>query len=146
MTFESVTTGTVTSMSISPPEARPEIDHIQGTLRPTGYRLLVRIPELKAQMENWAGLHMPDDIRAREEAAQLTVQVIDLGPDAYRDKEKFPTGAWCKPGDFVVIRAYAGTRFTMKSPSGQEVLYALINDDTVQAVVDGGVMPEIGRS
>ena len=129
---------------MTPAAEVPELDQIQGVLRPSGYRLLVRIPHLEAQMKKFADLHMPDDIRAREEAAQLVAQVIELGPDAYRDEKRFPSGAWCAVGDYILMRAYQGARFTMRAPDGSAVLYALINDDTVQGVVHGDAA-EIGR-
>jgi co-chaperonin GroES (HSP10) len=112
----------------------PEADRIEGVLEPAGYRVLVQIlpPEETARRWQDSGLHMPDEVREREQAAQLWATVIALGPDAYKDEKRFPSGAWCKPGDAVVIRPYAGTRFSVR---GQ--LYALINDDTVQGVVTG---------
>jgi co-chaperonin GroES (HSP10) len=54
-----------------------------------------------------------------------------MGADAYKDKDKFPNGAYCKVGDFVIFRSYSGTRFKIHT---QE--FRLINDDTVEAVVD----------
>src|SRR5262249_8784730 len=120
------------SLQIEPMSAPvvPESDSISGTLVPTGYRILVRIPDLKGQMARWANLFMPDSTRVLEEAAQVIALVIATGPDAYQDKAKFPSGPWCAAGDVVVIRAYSGTRFVVKGH-----LYALINDDTVQGVV-----------
>ena len=50
---------------------------------------------------------------------------------AYSDPDKFPTGPYCKEGDFVIFRSYSGTRFKI---AGKE--FRLINDDTVEAVVD----------
>jgi len=120
-----------------------EIDRIQGTVKPAGYRILIRIPNLNAQMKLWADLIMPEETRRLEEQAQLVGQVIEIGPDAYADKAKFPNGPWCQKGDFVMIRAYAGTRFVMRDPnSGIGTLYCLINDDTVQGIVPGGVEVE----
>lgn len=110
----------------------PQTDAIQGVLEPAGYRLLVRIPNLEAQMRQWGNLRMPDETRALEEAAQLTAQVIAMGPDAYQDTTKFPHGPWCQVGDFIVMRAYTGTRLLI-----QKTEYRLINDDSVQAVVRG---------
>jgi co-chaperonin GroES (HSP10) len=112
-----------------------EIDRIQGVVEPAGYRILVRIPNLPEQMRR-AGLIMPEETRRLEEFAQLVGQVIALGPQAYRDRERFGE-PWCKPGDFVMMRAYSGTRFLMRNDEGREVVYALINDDTVQGVVRG---------
>ncbi len=57
--------------------------------------------------------------------------VLKVGPDAYKDKEKFPTGAWCKQGDFVVMRSYSGTRMSI---DGEE--FRMINDDSVEGVVE----------
>ncbi len=56
--------------------------------------------------------------------------VMDMGEQAYSDEERFPTGAWCKQGDYVMFRANTGTRFTV---NGLE--YRLMNDDSVEAVV-----------
>ena len=57
--------------------------------------------------------------------------VIKMGPDCYRDKTRFPHGPWCKEGDFIIMRAYSGTRIKIH---GKE--FRIINDDTVEAVVD----------
>jgi co-chaperonin GroES (HSP10) len=117
----------------------PEIDRIQGTLEPAGFRILVRIPNLPQQMTKNAGLYMPEETRALEEFAQLVGQVIALGPLAYTDPVRFGPDCrpWCKPGDFVMMRAYSGTRFSMRDEKGKDAVYALINDDTVQGVVRG---------
>ena len=56
--------------------------------------------------------------------------VIDMGGGAYGDKERFPDGAWCKEGDFVMFRANSGTRFKV---AGKE--YRLLNDDSLEDVV-----------
>jgi|SRR5215469_676821 len=116
---------------------KPELDRIQGVMEPTGYRILVRIPNLKAQMKQWADVEMPEETRLREEFAQLVGQVIALGPDAYQDQNKFPSGPWCNVGDYVLMRAYAGTRFLMRDENNKSATYTLINDDSVQGVVRG---------
>ena len=54
-----------------------------------------------------------------------------MGDECYKDKEKVPNGPYCQKGDFVIFRSYSGTRFIIK---GDE--FRLINDDTVEAVVD----------
>ena len=56
--------------------------------------------------------------------------VVDMGSEAYADKERFATGPWCKQGDYVMFRANTGTRFTV---ANQE--YRLMNDDSIEAVV-----------
>jgi co-chaperonin GroES (HSP10) len=57
--------------------------------------------------------------------------VLKVGPEAYADADKFPSGPYCKEGDFVIFRSYSGTRFKV---AGKE--FRIINDDTVEAVVD----------
>jgi co-chaperonin GroES (HSP10) len=54
-----------------------------------------------------------------------------MGDQAYNDKERFPSGPWCKEGDFVMFRANTGTRFKV----GNEE-YRLMNDDSIEAVID----------
>jgi len=66
----------------------------------------------------------------QEEHATTVLFVLKVGPDAYKDTTKFPAGAWCKAGDFVLVRTYSGTRFKI---FGKE--FRLINDDQVDAVV-----------
>ena len=56
--------------------------------------------------------------------------VIDMGAQAYSDKERFPEGAWCKQGDYIIFRANTGTRFKI---NGAE--YRLMNDDSIEAIV-----------
>ena len=96
---------------------------------PTGYRLLIALPEIDEKTEG--GVIMPDGLRKDESTASIIGFVIKAGPDAYSDTERFPNGAWCKEGDFVIFRSYSGTRFKVH---GKE--FRLINDDTVEGVVD----------
>ena len=53
-----------------------------------------------------------------------------VGPDAYQDKARFPSGPLCKVGDFVLIRPSSGSRLKIH---GQE--FRIINDDSVEATV-----------
>jgi chaperonin GroES len=96
---------------------------------PSGYRLLIAVPEVEEKTEG--GVYIPDKIKDAENTASILGFVVKAGPDAYADEDKFPTGPWCKEGDFVVFRSYSGTRFKLR---GKE--FRLINDDTVEAVVD----------
>ena len=66
-----------------------------------------------------------------EETASVVGFVIAMGPDCYQDKKRFPNGPWCSEGDFIIMRAYSGTRISIH---GKE--FRIINDDTVEAVVD----------
>lgn len=96
---------------------------------PAGYRLLIALPEVSEKTEG--GVYMPDSLKSAEEVASILGCVLKIGPQAYRDPDRFPDGPWCKEGDFVIFRAYSGTRFKIM---GKE--FRLINDDTVEAVVD----------
>lgn len=96
---------------------------------PKGYRLLVACPGIEEKTEG--GIIIAEDYRKKESTASILGYVLEAGPDAYGDLDKFPTGPYCAPGDWVVFRSYSGTRFKVK---GQE--YRLINDDTVEATVD----------
>lgn len=130
---------------MSPAALIPESERLEGVV-PAGYRLLVRIPNVDGQMKKWANLHMPETTRQLEEAAQLVCQVLAIGSDAYKDSVKFPTGPWCQVGDYVMMRAYVGTRFSLRSEDGRKLTYGLINDDTVQAVLPGEMAAEIERA
>jgi len=97
--------------------------------QPQGYKILIGVPEISEKTEG--GVFMPDGLKAAEETASIIGFVMKLGPDAYNDENKFPNGAYCKEGDFVIFRSYSGTRFKIH---GKE--FRLINDDTVEAVVE----------
>ena len=96
---------------------------------PKGYKLLIAIPKLEEKTDG--GIIIPDKLKGMEEVASIIGLVIGMGTTAYNDKDKFPDGAYCKEGDFVIFRSYSGTRFKIK---GEE--FRLINDDSVEAVVD----------
>jgi chaperonin GroES len=96
---------------------------------PSGYKLLISPLEVKEKTDS--GVYMPDSLKSAEQTASVIGFVVKAGPDAYMDKDKFPNGPYCKEGDFVIFRSYSGTRFKIDN---QE--FRLINDDTVEAVVD----------
>jgi co-chaperonin GroES (HSP10) len=95
-----------------------------------GYRILCIVPEADEAYER--GIIKSDAARQiLEEHSTVVLWVMQLGDLAYKDKARFPEGPWCKEGDFVITRAYAGTRIKIH---GKE--FRIINDDTVEAVVD----------
>jgi co-chaperonin GroES (HSP10) len=96
---------------------------------PSGYRILCAIPEVEKEFES--GILKADTTIHYEEVLTTVLFVVKLGPDCYQDKDKFPTGPWCKQGDFVLVRPNAGTRLIIH---GKE--FRIINDDSVEAVVD----------
>jgi co-chaperonin GroES (HSP10) len=72
-----------------------------------------------------------DITRQHEELLTTVLFVVKLGPDCYADKERFPSGPWCKVGDFVLVRPHAGTRIKIHNRE-----FRIINDDSVEGTVD----------
>lgn len=97
--------------------------------KPSGYRILCAIPDVEKEYDS--GLVKADTTIHFEELLTTVLFVVDLGPDCYADKARFPTGPWCKKGDFILVRPNAGTRLVIH---GRE--FRLINDDSVEGVVD----------
>lgn len=97
---------------------------------PAGYKILIAIPHKEEKFKN-SSIIMTEAVRKAEETASIVGCVISLGTGAYADDNKFPDGPWCQVGDWVIFRSYSGTRFKI---NGDE--FRLINDDTVEAVVD----------
>ena len=98
--------------------------------QPTGWRLLVM--PYQGATKTQGGLHIPDEIRAREAVATVVAYVLKLGPLAYKDPDKFGQDAdpWCAEGQWVCIGRYSGSRFRI---DGGEV--RIINDDEVIATI-----------
>jgi len=96
--------------------------------KPSGYRILCAIPEVEEAYES--GLIKADQTMNYEEKLATVLFVVEMGEDCYKDSTRFPTGAWCKQGDFVIVRPNAGTRLLIH---GRE--FRMINDDSVEAVV-----------
>jgi co-chaperonin GroES (HSP10) len=96
---------------------------------PKGFRILCAVPHVEEEFEG--GIIKADDTKRVEEQTTIVLFVVKLGSLAYKDADRFPTGAWCKEGDFVLTRPYSGTRVIIH---GRE--FRIINDDTVEAVVE----------
>ena len=97
--------------------------------QPKGYKILIALPEPDEKTDG--GIIKAKQTIHTEEVGSIVGFVIDMGPDAYKSVERFPSGAFCKKGDWIVMRAYSGTRFMVH---GKE--FRLINDDSVEAVVE----------
>ena len=95
---------------------------------PQGYRILCAIPEVEEAYDS--GIIKSDETRRYDELLTTVLFVVDMGPDCYTDKERFPNGPYCKKGDFILVRPNAGTRLVIH---GKE--FRIINDDSVEAVV-----------
>jgi hypothetical protein len=97
--------------------------------KPSGYHILCAIPETDKEYES--GLVKADETIRIEEVLTTVLFVVDLGPDCYKNKDKFPTGPWCKKGDFVLVRPNSGSRLVIHNRE-----FRMINDDTVEGTVD----------
>lgn len=95
---------------------------------PKGYRILCAIPEAEKEYES--GLIKADETMRTDELLTTVLFVVKMGPDCYKDTTRFPTGAWCQEGDFILVRPNAGTRLVIHDRE-----FRLINDDSVEAVV-----------
>ena len=95
---------------------------------PSGYRILCAIPETEDSYDN--GLIKSELTMRHEELLTTVLFVVKMGPDCYKDKDRFPSGPWCKQGDFILVRPHAGTRVKIH---GRE--FRIINDDAVEGVV-----------
>lgn len=96
--------------------------------KPVGYHLLIALPMVEETYDS--GIVKADQTKHAEQILSMMGAVLDMGDQAYADKDRFPTGPWCKIGDFVMFRPNSGTRFKV---NGQE--YRLLNDDSIEAVV-----------
>ena len=109
----------------NPVDAVPE----QKMPVPKGYKVLCAVPKVEKEYES--GILKADAAVVREEVSSVVMFVVALGPEAYKNTEKFSEGPYCAVGDFVIVRAYSGTRFKIKD---QE--FRLVNDYQIEAVVD----------
>lgn len=95
---------------------------------PVGYKMLVVKPEINKTTDG--GIALADITTRKEEAGAVVGLVLKQGDLCYKDTEKFPTGPWCKEGDFVLLRAYSGSRFMI---DGKE--FIIVNDDMIEGTV-----------
>ena len=73
---------------------------------PSGYRILCGIPNIDEQYES--GILKSDLTLQHEELLTTVLFVVKMGPDCYKDAARFPSGPWCREGDFVLVRPHAG--------------------------------------
>ena len=114
------------------PATKPEKDLTSEHAKlpiPTGWRILVLPFKMKDKTKG--GILITDDVIERSQVASTCGLVLEVGPDAYRDKERYPEGPWCKKGTWVIFARYAGSR--MKIDGGE---VRLLNDDEVLATVE----------
>lgn len=107
-------------------KARPEVDK-ERMPKPVGYKLLCALPEIEEVSSG--GILLTTSTLADERTASQVLEVLDMGPEAYTDKERYPE-PWCKIGDYVLVRPFAGVRVMVA-----EKEFRLLNEDMVEAVL-----------
>tara|TARA_B110000967_G_C18309594_1_gene282343 strand:+ start:58 stop:474 length:417 start_codon:yes stop_codon:yes gene_type:complete len=129
MTFRAIIWMTImTSINEKVPEVTEE--ELDAQLpKPVGYRLLVALPEVEDTYGE-SGIIKSSKEMHNDHIMSIMGLVLDMGDGAYSDKERFPTGPWCKTGDYVMFRMNTGTRFKVGG-----VEYRLMNDDSIEATV-----------
>ena len=97
--------------------------------KPTGWRLLVLPFKMKEKTKG--GVILAEDTLERQQVASQVGLVMAMGPQCYKDKERYPEGPWCKEKDWVMFARYAGSRIQI---DGGEV--RLLNDDEILATIE----------
>ena len=97
--------------------------------KPVGYRLLVR--PYSGKRKTKGGIYLSEKTQETIQMTTVVGLVVKMGDLCYEDKEKFPTGAWCKEGQFVVYGRYAGARF--KTKYGE---HRILNDDEIIGTIN----------
>lgn len=123
----------VTGDLILPPGVEAKEDEEKADARqlpePKTYNILCALPRAEDQYES--GIAKARQTQHYEEVLSPVLFVMKMGPDCFRDPERFPSGPSCEEGDFIIVRPNSGTRIKIH---GQE--FRIIHDDCVQAVVE----------
>ena len=111
--------------ALNPENIKSVVDELPN---PSGWRLLVLpfTPKDKTK----GGIIISQESLDRLRIATNCGYVLKMGPLAYHDKERYPTGPWCKKGDWVIFARYAGSRLPIE---GGEV--RILNDDEVLGTI-----------
>ena len=114
-------------------EARKDHDEQVSNIREhlpqaTGWRVIV-LPYRGARKTK-GGIELADQTLERQQLTTTYAYVLPVGPLAYKDEAKFPTGAWCKEGDWIIFGRYAGARMAI---DGGEI--RILNDDEILATI-----------
>ena len=107
----------------------PSKTNLEKLPQPTGWRLLVMPFQVKEKSEG--GIIIAQEALDRARAAVQVGYVLKLGPLCYNDKERYPTGPWCKEKDWVIFARYAGSRMEIE---GGEI--RMLNDDEVLGTIE----------
>lgn len=117
------------AMDLSQILHKPAEDKAKQVPDPVTFHLLCVLPNVDEEYGE-SGLVKSAQSMHFEEILSPVLFVVKLGPDAYKDEKRFPSGPSCKQGDFVLVRPNTGTRIKIH---GKE--FRIINDDSVEAVV-----------
>jgi len=126
--LESTKTQNLPKVDLALEENRNKPPEAINLPKPTGWRILV-LP-FQPKRVTKGGVHISDTAAERQHVATVCGLVLEVGPDCYRDKERYPRGAWCKKGDWVMFARYAGSRFKIE---GGEI--RILNEDEVLATI-----------
>ena len=96
--------------------------------KPTGWRIIV-LP-FRMDKKTKGGILMGQDTLDKQQVASQCGNVLAMGSQCYKDKERYPDGPWCKKGDWVIFARYAGSRIQIE---GGEI--RLLNEDEILATV-----------
>ena len=107
-------------------KAKNEVEKLPN---PVGWRMVLFPLKLKEKTKG--GLLLTDETVEQSQITTNICKVLKMGALCYKDENKFPTGPWCKEGDWVLITRYAGSRIRI---DGGEL--RIINDDEILATVD----------
>ena len=108
---------------------KPSQTNLEKLPDPTGWRILVMPFQVKEKSEG--GIIIAQETLDRARAAVQVGYVLKMGPLCYKDEERYPTGAWCKPKDWVIFARYAGSRMQI---DGGEI--RMLNDDEILGTID----------
>ena len=112
------------------PKGKKEVEQYLNLLpKPVGYRLLVRPYQPKQKTKG--GLYLTEKSLETQQLKTVVGIVVKMGDLCYKDKKKFPTGPWCKEGQFIVYGRYAGARF--KTKYGE---HRILNDDEIIGTIN----------
>ena len=108
---------------------KPSQTNLEKLPDPTGWRILVMPFQVKEETKG--GIIIAQETLDRARAAVQVGYVLKMGPLCYKDEERYPTGAWCKPKDWVIFARYAGSRMQI---DGGEI--RMLNDDEILGTID----------
>ena len=107
----------------------PSQTNLEKLPNPTGWRILVMPFQVKEETQG--GIIIAQETLDRARAAVQVGYVLKMGPLCYEDKDKYPTGAWCKEKDWLIFARYAGSRMGI---DGGEI--RMLNDDEILGTID----------